>query len=110
MNWLKNAPTSVVVTVIIVCGVGFLGLLAAFVYLEASGQDTADFRAFVNTLANLIMLPLVGAGTLAAAAAAKSSAAAEEQTNGHLSAKEDEIAALQRRLDVRQGPPYNGRP
>lgn len=101
-NWLKKAPPGVVIAVIVVCGAGFIATLGAFVVLEINGADTADFRAFVNTLANLIMLPLVGVGTVAATAAARSASNAEDQTNGMLMAKDDELRSQDRTISTLQ--------
>lgn len=84
----KNAPNSVIWAVVI----AFLGVVGAFVSLSIAGADTADFRAFLNTVMNLVTVILSGGALVAAGAAAKSSANAEEQTNGSLDKKiEDSV-------------------
>lgn len=98
MDWLKKAPTTVVFCVVLVCGVGVLGVLGGFVALEIAGKPTEDYRAFINTIANLIMLPLGGVAAVGAVAGARSSSNAEDNTNGTLTAKDAEIADLRRRL------------
>lgn len=114
MEWLKKAPPTVLIVVIIVGGLGFLGLVGGFVALDLAGQDTADYRTFVNTLANLIMLPLTGLGTVAAVTAARSASRAEDQTNGQLSARDAKIAELHAALNEREtgstGPSYGAGP
>lgn len=92
MEWLKKAPATVVIAVIIVGGLGFLGLVGGFVALDLAGQDTTDYRTFVNTIANLVMLPLTGLGTVAAVTAARSASRAEDQTNGQLSERDAAIS------------------
>lgn len=92
MEWLKKAPTPIVVTILIIAGFGFLAMLGGFVALDLAGQDTTDYRTFINTLANLIMLPLMGLGTVASVAAARSSSKTEEQTNGQLTTRDETIA------------------
>lgn len=94
MDWLKKAPTAVVVTVILVCGVAVLAVLGGFVALEVAGKPTDDYRAFINTIANLVVLPLAGVGTIAATSAARSASNAEENTNGNLTALQAEVKRL----------------
>lgn len=57
--------------------VAFLGVVAAFVVLSATGSDAAEFRGFLNIVMNLAGLVLSGG---AAAYAGK----AVSQTNGSL--------------------------
>lgn len=99
MDWLKKAPTPVVVAVICVCGVGFLGVLAAYVLLTLQGADTTEFRQWVNTLGQILIFPFMGVSTIAAVSAARSASSAEENTNGHLAEKDRQITEL--RQDVR---------
>jgi len=94
MDWLKKAPTAVVVSVVLVCGVAVLAVLGGFVALEIAGKPTDDYRTFINTIANLIVLPLAGVGTIAATAAAKSASKAEDNTNGNLTALQAEVKRL----------------
>lgn len=99
MDWLKKAPTAVTVTVIVVCGFIAIALVAAFVVLTVNGEDTTEFRQWINTLGQLLVFPLLGTTAVASVAAARSSSKAEDQTNGHLEAKDAEIAELRRRLN-----------
>lgn len=94
MDWLKKAPTSVTITVIITCGVLVLALFGAFVLLELEGADTTEFRQWVNTVGTLLGFPLLGATTLASLSAARSGARTEEQTNGTLTKRDEQIEAL----------------
>jgi hypothetical protein len=105
MDWLKKAPTAVVITVVIMCGVIALGVLGSYVWLTANGVDTTEFRQWINTVGQILVFPLIGAGAVASISAAKSASKAEDQTNGHLTdrdAKIEEQAAvienLRRRL------------
>lgn len=104
MDWLKKAPTAIVVSVIIVCGVSVLAVLGGFVALTLAGRDTTEYRTFINTIANLIMLPIGGLSAVAAVSAAKSSSRTEEQTNGTLTARDAEISRLRHALsDTQRG-------
>jgi fructose-specific phosphotransferase system IIC component len=94
MDWLKKAPTAVTVTVIIVCGFIALGLVAAFVVLTLNGADTTEFRRWVNTLGQILVFPLLGTTAVASVAAARSSSKAEDQTNGNLTALQQEVNRL----------------
>ena len=94
MQWLKSADTSVKITTIVVCGVAALGAMAAYVVLTLNGSDTTEFRQWIIAVANLVILPFVGVATVASVSAANSAKKAEEQTNGHLTDREDTIAAL----------------
>ncbi len=98
MGWIKKAPTSVVVTVIIVCGIGTVVMLGGFIALEYAGRPTEDYRAFVNTLFNAVTFLLVGTGTVASISAARSASNAEDQTNGQLTAKDETIRELSARV------------
>jgi len=95
---LKNAPNSVIWAVAL-C---FIGVVGAFVALSIAGADTADFRAFLNTVMNLVTVILSGGALLAAGAAAKSSANAEEQTNGSLDKRIEH--GVRRAIVTPQGP------
>jgi fructose-specific phosphotransferase system IIC component len=103
VEWLKKAPTGVVVTVIITCGVIVLGLLGTYVALTLDGADTTEFRQWINTLGQILVYPFLGVGTLAAISAAKSANKADEQTNGHLTAKDEELADLRAQLAAAKG-------
>lgn len=82
MDWLKKAPTALVVTLIIVTGVLVLGVLAGYVVLSYTGQPTDDYTRFINTIANLLGIPLISTAVIASVSAAKSASKAEQQTNG----------------------------
>jgi hypothetical protein len=94
MEWIRKAPTAVVVTMILVCGLLAGGVLAVYLVLTLNGQDTTEFRQWVNTVGQLLLLPVAGVGAVAGVSAARSSSRAEDQTNGQLTAKDEEIAQL----------------
>lgn len=98
MDWLKKAPTTVVITVIIVCGFVALGVLGSFVALTLAGEDTAEFRMWINTIGQICVYPLLGVSTVAAVSAARSASRAEDQTNGKLTERDDKIDALRAEL------------
>lgn len=105
MDWLKKAPTMVVVAVITVCGVLALAIVAAYVILTVTGHDTSDFRQWVQTIGQLLVYPLLGTSAVASVAAARSSSNAEDNTNGRLTAKDDEIADLKAQLAAKPDKP-----
>ena len=92
MNWIKKAPTPVVVAVIITCGLVSVSVLAAFVVLSVQGVDTTEFRQWINTIGQLVVFPLLGISTVASVSAARSASNAEEQTNGASQQREQDIA------------------
>lgn len=98
MDWLKKAPTSITIAVISVCGLLALGVLAGYVVLSIAGADTTDYRQWVQTVGQLLVYPLLGTTAVASVAAARSSSAAEDNTNGRLTARDEEIAALKAKL------------
>lgn len=98
VSWLRKAPTALLVTVVIMVGLIGLALIGGFVALEISGQDTEDYRIFLNTLINFVTMALAGTGAVAGVSAARSSSNAEDQTNGQLTARDTEIAELRARL------------
>lgn len=102
MDWLKNAPTAVKVSAVVVCGVLALGVLAAYTVLTINGEDTSEFRAWVQTVGQLLVYPFLGVGTAAAIAAANSSARTEKQTNGMLEQRDAQIRDLQATVDLQQ--------
>lgn len=101
MGWIRKAPTSVVVTVIIVCGIGTVVMLGGFIALEYAGRPTEDYRAFVNTLFNAVTVLAAGTGAVAGISAARSASNAEDQTNGQLTARDEEIRQLRAELERR---------
>lgn len=98
MDWIRKVPPSVLIAVIISAGISVLGIVGGFVALTIAGQPTDDYRAFVNTLANLLTLPLSGTAVVASVAAAKSANRADVQTNGALSERDEENARLRAQL------------
>lgn len=103
MEWLRKAPTAVVVTVIVVCGVIALGVLGAFVMLSLNGADTTELRQWVQTIGITVILPLLGVNTLASVAGARSSSNAEDNTNGIHAQKDAQIARLTAELRDARG-------
>lgn len=94
MNWIRKAPTALLVTIVIVCGVGVITTIGGFVLLEYAGRDTTDYRSFVTILVNAATLAVAGVGAVGGVSAARSASNAEENTNGTLTAKDREITAL----------------
>lgn len=101
MEWLRKAPTSVTITVVITCGLLALGVLGVYLTLSLQGADTTEFRQWVNTLGQILVFPLLGVTTVASLAAARASSRTEEQTNGELHQRDDNIAALRAQLRQR---------
>jgi cobalamin biosynthesis protein CobD/CbiB len=106
-DWIKKAPTGVLVASIVMGGVVALAVLAAFVFLSWQGIDTTEFRQWINTIGQILVFPFLGVTAAAATSAARSASRTEDQTNGTLAAKEREIAtyvardreALRRQID-----------
>lgn len=105
MDWLKKAPTALVVAVFCLCGVLALGVLGAYVVLSINGIDTSDFRQWVQTIGILVVGPLLGVNTVAAVSGAKSASNAEDNTNGRLTARDERIAALESQVRTLGGTP-----
>lgn len=85
---MKNAPNSLVWAVTII----FVTIVAAFVVLAATGSDSTDLRAFLNTIMNIASVVLGGGGLVVAGAAAKSAHQAVTQTNGLADTERQDIA------------------
>jgi cytochrome c biogenesis protein CcdA len=98
MDWLRKAPTSLVITVCVVIGVASVAYLGGYVYLTASGADTTDYRSLLNSTFNYLGILFGATTTVASVAAAKSSSKTEENSNGALSALQAENAELRARL------------
>lgn len=92
MNWLKKAPTSLVVAIVVVVGVATVAYLAGYVYLTATGADTTDYRGLLNTGFNYVGILFGGTAAVASVSAARSASNAEDQTNGTLTAHVEKIA------------------
>lgn len=98
MEWLRKAPTTVVITVVITCGLLATVLVAAYVVLEVQGVDTLEFRRWVGTAGQLLVYPLLGITTVASVSSARSASRAEDQTNGQLHEKDAKIRQLEGRV------------
>ncbi len=98
MEWLKKAPTAVTIAVLVVCGFLAVGVLAAYVILSLNGADTTEFRQWVVTVGQLLVYPLLGTTAVASVAAARSASAAEDNSNGRLTARDQQIDALKDQL------------
>ncbi len=104
LDWLKKAPTPVVVAVIAVCGFLAAAVLASFVILQLQGVDTTEFRSWIQTLGQILVFPFLGVTAVASVQSARASSRTEDQTNGALTAKTDEIAdAAAERVLLRLG-------
>lgn len=102
MDWLKKAPTAVIVTVIIVCGAIALGVLGVYLALSWQGIDTLEFRQWVQTVGQLLLYPLLGYTAVASTAAARAASRTEDAANGELHQRDDNIAALRAQLAARE--------
>jgi hypothetical protein len=99
MNWIRKAPPSVLIAVITLAGVVTLAFLAGFVVLTISGEDTTEYRGLVNLAMNAIAVLLAAVAAVGGSSAARSASNTEEQSNGTLTAKDQEIETLKRQLD-----------
>lgn len=77
---LKNVPNIVWVSLTVV----ILALITAFVVLSVTGTDATEFRSFLDTVFNFVLVLLSGSGLVFAGVAAKNAQDAKEQTNGGL--------------------------
>lgn len=100
MGWLKKAPNSVIIAMIIMCGVIALGVLASYVSLTLSGSDTTDFRRWISTIGQVLVYPLLGINLTASVQAARSSSNAEDQTNGQLTDLRAENSKLRAQIEA----------
>lgn len=110
MDWIRKAPTAVIVAIVVVCGFGAVAVLGGYVALEYAGRPTGGYLQFVNMLINVVLLLTTGTGALAAVSGARSSTQAAEQTNGQLherdliiQAKDRELARLRYELNRQDG-------
>lgn len=104
MEWFKKAPTGLVVTLVVTTGVVLLGVLTGYVVLSSTGQPTDDYIKFINTIANLLGLPLLSTAVIASVAAAKSASKAEEQTNGGPEGLRHTVKQAVREVNAEEGP------
>lgn len=102
MDWLKKAPTSLVIAMLLTITVATVAYLGGYVYLAAQGVDTTDYRSLLNSTFNYAGILLGATTTVASVAAAKSSSKTEEQTNGNLTALQTEIKRLNALLAAQQ--------
>jgi predicted permease len=105
VDWLKKAPNSIIITMIIVCGFLAAMVVLSFVLLQLNGQDTTQFRQWVQTLGQILVYPFLGITATASIQAARSSSNAEDQTNGQLAARDAEIARLRAQVTALGGKP-----
>jgi hypothetical protein len=103
MDWLKKAPTSLVIAVVVVIGVASLAYLGGYVILTLNGADTTDYRSLLNSTFNYLGILFGATTTVASVSAARSASKADDQTNGQLAARDAQIAALRKQLDAREG-------
>jgi hypothetical protein len=102
MNWVKKAPTAVLVASIAAVAVVVLAFLAGFVVLTLNGQDTSEYRGLVNLAMNAVAVLLGAIAAVGSTSAAKSASNAEEQSNGTLTARDSEISDLRAQVRALQ--------
>lgn len=98
MEWLRKAPTALVIAASVLCGVVTLAVLGGYIALEFAGRDTSGYLAFVSFLLSATTALASGTAAVGSVSAAKSAAATERQTNGTLTAKDTEIEELRERI------------
>lgn len=101
MEWLKKAPTAVVICFFVLTTVLALGVLGAYVILSLQGDpaDLVEFRQWIQTVGIALAVPLLGVNTVATWAGGRAASNAEDNTNGANTALRDENAALRARLE-----------
>lgn len=104
MDWLRKAPTTLIITMAIVIGVATVAYLGGYVYLTANGADTTGYRSLLNTAFNYAGILFGATTTVASVAAAKSSSKTEDQTNGNLTALQNEVKQLRATIAQKAGP------
>lgn len=108
MDWYRQAPNSIKITVIIVCGVIATAILGAYTLMTLNGVDTTEFRQWINTLGQILVFPLLGISATASVAAAQSARKTEENSNGLLTRRDKEIETLKAKLDEKETGHGNG--
>lgn len=98
VDWLKKAPTSLIIAVVVVIGVATVAYLGGYVWLTAAGADTTDYRSLLNSTFNYLGILFGATTTVASVAAAKSAGKAEDQTNGQLTTRDERIADLEEQV------------
>jgi hypothetical protein len=91
MDWLKKAPTSLVVTVAVMLGIATVAYLGGYVFLLANGVDTTEYRGLLNTAFNYLGLLVGSTAAVGSVAAARAANKAEQNTNGHLTGRDARI-------------------
>jgi sulfite exporter TauE/SafE len=104
----EHVQLSKVPPIVWVClTVAFLGVLSAYVYLDVSGTEGAEFRGFMNIVMNAFNLLVTAVVAALAGQAAHSAKQAANQTNGdldrRLEAAADRALQRQRAADVQPG-------
>jgi hypothetical protein len=115
MDWLKKAPTSLVVTVAVMLGIATVAYLGGYVFLLSNGIDTTEYRALLNTAFNYLGLLVGGTAAVGSVAAARSANKAEQNTNGHLTDRdariEEQAAQIEQlKAEIASKRPTNGGP
>lgn len=84
MQWLKKAPTAVIVCFFVLTTLVSIAVLGSYVALSIYGdaQDLADFRQWVQTIGISVAVPLLGANTVATWAGGRAASNAEDNTTG----------------------------
>jgi hypothetical protein len=104
MNWLRKAPTPLLIAIVVTLAVATIAYLAGFVYLTSIGKDVTEYRALLNTAFNYVGLLLGGTATIASVSAARSASNAEDAGNGKLTERDAEIERLRSLLNDRGTP------
>lgn len=100
MQWLKKAPTAVIIGFFVLTSVLALAVISAYVLIALQGdpQDLVDFRQSVQTIGISLVLPLLGVNTVATWVGGRASVATETNTNGTLTGLREENAQLRAQL------------
>jgi hypothetical protein len=102
MDWIKKAPTALIVAIVVVVGVVSVSYIGGFVWLTVEGKDTAEYSRLINSAANMLMLLLGGTTAVASVSAARSASNAEDNTNGKSDAERQAIADAAAEATVRR--------
>jgi hypothetical protein len=83
MDWLRKAPTTVIVSFIVGMTVMVLGVLGAYVVIALRGEpsDLAEFRSWIQTIGITVAVPLLGINTVATFAGGRAASNAEDTLN-----------------------------
>lgn len=83
-DWIRQAPTALLITLVVTTGVIVVSLIAGYIYLLTIEADTTDFRAFMNTLMNAAAILITSVAAVGSVSAAKAANKVQEATNGGL--------------------------